>query len=82
MNLYMDFVIRLESIIDKKNIRIDEYMKNHTSFKVGGVADILVIPETIDEVVKVIKLCKEDHVPYYIMGFGSNLLVRDGEVGS
>lgn len=80
MNLYMDFVIRLESVINKKNIKIDEFMKNHTSFKVGGVADILVIPETIDEVVKIIKLCKEDHVPHYIMGFGSNLLVRDGGI--
>lgn len=80
MNLYMDFALRLESVIDKENIKIDEYMKNHTSFKVGGVADILVIPEMVEEVNSIIKLCREDHVPYYIMGFGSNILVRDGGI--
>lgn len=80
MNLYMDFALRLESVIDKKNIKIDEYMKNHTSFKVGGVADILVVPGTVKEINNVIKLCMEDHVPYYIMGFGSNILVRDGGI--
>lgn len=80
MNLFMDFVIRLESVINKKNIKMDEYMKDHTSFKVGGVADIIVTPETVDEVISIIKLCKEDHVPHYIIGFGSNLLVRDGGI--
>lgn len=80
MNLYMDFVIRLESVVNKKNIKVNEYMKNHTSFKVGGFADIFVTPETIEETIKIIKLCREDHVPYYIMGFGSNLLVKDGGI--
>jgi UDP-N-acetylmuramate dehydrogenase len=53
-------------------------MKNHTSFKVGGPADILVYPKNYDEVVNIIKLCNEDRIPFYIIGRGSNLVVRDG----
>ena len=55
-------------------------MKNHTSFKVGGPAHILIIPKTYDEVAKVIMLCKDNNVPYYIIGNGSNLLVKDGGI--
>jgi UDP-N-acetylmuramate dehydrogenase len=78
MNQYKDFSTKLYNILTAENILIDEPMKNHTSFKVGGSADALVTPESYEEVVNVIKLCNENKVPYYILGKGSNLIVRDG----
>lgn len=59
-------------------IRLDEPMKNHTSFKIGGPADIFVAPEEVDELLYILKVCKENDIPYYIIGNGSNLLVGDG----
>lgn len=78
MNQYENFSIKLYNILTAENILIDEPMKNHTSFKVGGPADVLVTPESYEEVVNVIKLCNENKIPYYILGRGSNLIVRDG----
>ncbi len=80
MNKFKDFSTKLIRVVDGKNIEIDELMKNHTSFKVGGPVDILITPESFQQVVDVIKLCKENKVPYFIIGNGSNLLVRDGGI--
>jgi UDP-N-acetylmuramate dehydrogenase len=80
MNYYKDFSSKLLNIVEKEYIKIDEPMKNHTSFKAGGPADILIIPRTYDEVAKIIMLCKENNVPYYTIGNGSNLLVKDGGI--
>jgi len=52
-------------------------MKNHTSFKVGGFADIFIEPDNTEELVEAIKDLRKDNTPYYIMGNGSNLLVSD-----
>lgn len=78
MNQYKDFSIELNNILGSENVALDEPMKNHTSFRVGGPADILVTPKNYDEIVKVIKLCNEKNLSYYIVGRGSNLLVKDG----
>lgn len=80
MNHYLDFAKELSLILSKEDIKLDEPMKKHTSFKVGGTADILVTPKNTDELKKVIATCKEKSVPYFIVGFGSNLLVRDGGI--
>ena len=55
-------------------------MKKHISFRVGGPADILVKPRTEEQIAKVVKLLKEENVPYIVIGNGSNLLVKDGGV--
>ncbi|MCH5138100.1 UDP-N-acetylmuramate dehydrogenase [Clostridiaceae bacterium UIB06] len=80
MNKYKELSTKLTKILDSKDIEIDEPMKNHTSFKVGGPVDILVNPENYQQVVDIINLCKEDNVPYYIIGNGTNLLVKDGGI--
>lgn len=67
----------VKKIMSKNKIRINEPMKNHTSFRIGGPADILVLPETVEEVRKTIILCKEKGVPLFILGNGTNLLIRD-----
>jgi UDP-N-acetylmuramate dehydrogenase len=52
-------------------------MKNHTSFKVGGPADILVKPHGIDSVRETLRILKQNGVPFFVMGNGTNLIVRD-----
>ena len=56
---------------------IIEYFKSGTTFRVGGPASYFVTPETEEEVAKVIEVCTQENVPYYIVGNGSNLLVSD-----
>ncbi|MCT8976414.1 UDP-N-acetylmuramate dehydrogenase [Clostridium sp. CX1] len=80
MNRFKSFSTKLMEILDPKDIEIDSLMKNHTSFKIGGPVDILVNPESFEEVVEVVKLCKKDGVPCYIIGNGTNLLVKDGGI--
>lgn len=67
---------RLKSILSEENIFINEPMKNHTTFKVGGPADFLVTPTTREELVECLKL----DIPKFILGNGSNLIVKDGGI--
>ncbi len=73
LNIYNQLI----QIIDKERVLIDEPMKKHTTFRVGGNADYFVMPRTIREVQQVVALCKNENLPYYILGNGSNLLVGD-----
>jgi len=80
MMQYENIIKQINKVTGKKNIKIDELMEKHTSFKVGGPADILVTPENVSEVQSIIKICKDNKVDYYLIGNGSNLLVRDGGI--
>ena len=68
---------KLLSILKEEQVKKDEPMKSHTTFRVGGPADYFVTPQTAEEVAKVIEACTQEKVPYYIVGNGSNLLVSD-----
>ncbi|MCC5912580.1 MAG: UDP-N-acetylmuramate dehydrogenase [Clostridiaceae bacterium] len=67
----------LLGFMKKENVLMDELMKNHTSFKIGGPADLLLKPQSVEEIQRAIQICKKEDVPYFIIGNGSNLLVRD-----
>ncbi|MCQ2491901.1 MAG: UDP-N-acetylmuramate dehydrogenase [Lachnospiraceae bacterium] len=71
------FLDKLAAIVKPEAILTDEMMKDHTTFRVGGPADVFVIPETVEEVKEIIKTAKEEGIPYYVVGNGSNLLVGD-----
>ena len=75
MNL--SFYNQLIQIVDKEQVLIDEPMKKHTTFRVGGPADYFVMPKSIEEVQKIVAFCKDAKMPYYVLGNGSNLLVSD-----
>ena len=64
-------------IVGIKNLKINEPMSWHTTFKVGGIAKFLVTPNEIDDIINIINLCKSNDINYYILGNGSNVLVRD-----
>lgn len=63
---------------DLGEVLFDEPMKNHTSFKIGGPVDVMIIPQKEEQLVEGVKICKDNHMDFYIMGNGSNLLVKDG----
>ncbi|MCX7923653.1 MAG: UDP-N-acetylmuramate dehydrogenase [Clostridia bacterium] len=67
----------IENIVGQENVKIDEPMRNHTSFKVGGCADILVMPDSMENLARAYKICRDEGIPVFIMGNGSNLIVRD-----
>ena len=67
----------IESGINKENILIDEPMSKHTSFKVGGKADLFVKVYNVEEIKNVLKIASENDVPLFVLGNGTNLLVKD-----
>ena len=67
----------ITDIISTEKVLFHEPMNRHTSFRIGGEADCFVTPTTVEEIATVISWCKEQSIPYYIMGNGSNLLVSD-----
>ena len=62
----------ISEIVGKENIRLDELMSKHTTFKVGGAADIFVTPTTIDSIKQVINLCKNENIEYYVCSSPNN----------
>lgn len=66
--------------VDFGEILFDEPMKNHTSFKIGGPADIMIIPSSEGEIVESIKFCRNNNIKYFVMGNGTNLLVKDSGI--
>ncbi len=72
-----NIVDQLEKGIKKEHIRIDEPMSKHTSFKIGGPADIFIQPASIEELLVALEVSRASNCPYFIIGNGSNLLVRD-----
>ena len=73
----MDRAKELSSLIDKDRLYIDEPMKKHTTFRVGGPADYYALPETYNELKGLVEYCRNTNLPYYVIGNGSNLLVGD-----
>lgn len=55
----------------------DAMLKDYTSFKIGGKADIMVFPDTTDKLSAIVKSAHCDNIPLFILGKGSNLLVND-----
>ena len=80
MNQYLKYIYSFKKIYDDSEIKIDENMSNHIHFKVGGPVDILLIPSKVSQVVETLKICKNENIPYFIIGNGSNLLVKDGGI--
>lgn len=70
------FLTELENIMAGSGIFMEEPMKKHTTFRVGGPADVLVQPDET-ALAAVLGLCRQYHVPYSFIGNGSNLLVGD-----
>ena len=72
---YSDF----ENFLNSKKIeyKLNEPLKKHTSFKIGGNADYFVSVKSTDELILILKELNEKQIPFFIIGKGSNLLVSD-----
>ena len=70
---------KLINILKQNNIGFvtAEPMKAHTTFKIGGTADVFITVNTVEELKLTLNACREDGVPFMILGKGSNLLISD-----
>lgn len=67
----------LRKILQENHIKLKERLENHTTLHIGGEADYLITPTSIEELQGVLCLCRQLSIPYFVMGNGSNLLVSD-----
>lgn len=58
----------------------DEPMKNHTTFKIGGTVDVMILPTNETEIIDSIKFLRDNDIKFMITGNGSNILVRDNGI--
>ena len=73
----MSILEGLCQILGEQNVKVNEPMKKHITFRVGGPADYFLTPENIEQVQEIVMFLKKNNIPYYIVGNGSNLLVGD-----
>jgi len=64
----------------KGKVLFNEHMRNHTTFKIGGPADILMVPKDLADIKFCITYAKERRIPLYVIGNGSKLLVSDNGI--
>ncbi len=77
MNKYEEL---FKNIYSENQIEFNANMSEHIYFKVGGPVDVLLIPKTKEQVIETIKICNENKINYFVIGNGSNLLVKDGGI--
>lgn len=66
--------------IPTHNIKVNESLKKYTMTKLGGKADVFVLPETEEQAAAVVKYASLNNIPLLMLGNGSNMVVRDGGV--
>ena len=71
------FVAVLKSLVGETHVLIEEPMSKHTTFQIGGPADVLVRPCSAEEAAAVIRVCHDEQVPLMVIGNGSDVLVAD-----
>ena len=77
MDWQKNFGNKLAEFLRTEQFIFNAPMKDHTTFKIGGAADVLIFPSSAEELSKIFKLINEFNLPCVILGNGSNVLVRD-----
>lgn len=67
----------LLAVVGEAKVKLDEPMSAHTTFRIGGPADVFVEPDSEERLCQVVALCRNAGVPFVCVGNGSNLLVSD-----
>ncbi len=70
----------LSAIAGSHQILENEPMSRHTTFRVGGPADVLFLPESEEQLLQALSIAREAGVPCFVIGNGSNLVVKDGGI--
>lgn len=73
-----ELALRLTALLGSDSVLIMAPMRDQISFRVGGPADFIVMPETSEQLAALLALLRGENIPHYLMGNGSNLLVKDG----
>ena len=73
----LDTITLLKEKIDAKDILQNEPMSKHTTFKIGGNADLLIKAHDVEQIKFVLSIARDNNIPIFILGNGSNLLVKD-----
>ena len=73
----LNIITLLKEKIDTKDILQNEPMSKHTTFKIGGNADLLIKVHNIEQIKFVLSIARDNNIPIFILGNGSNLLVKD-----
>ncbi len=68
---------KINKVVDASRLILNAPMKEHTSFKIGGPAALLIDIASVDEILQVLEILNTNNAKYYVMGNGSNLLVDD-----
>ena len=75
--MYTDFLKELASFMEAEDIKTNEMMNKHTSFRVGGPAKVFLTVHTEEVLKNILLALKRYELPYFVLGNGSNLLVSD-----
>ena len=75
-----EFKSELEKFLNSDQFIFQAKMSEHTTFKIGGAADVLIFPSSAEEVGKIFKLIEKFKIPCTILGKGSNVLVLDNGI--
>ena len=75
-----NFIKALLKVLPEEQVYTNEPMSRHTTFRIGGNADVFLFPASTEELLEVLRLVKQYSVPLTILGNGSNVLVRDGGI--
>ena len=68
---------KLCGVLGSDAVRLEEPMKAHTSFRIGAPAELFLTPENAAQLAEAIRILRRHEIPVFILGNGSNLLVRD-----
>ena len=68
---------RLLDVVGEDGVSLSEPLSEHTTFEIGGPADVFVAPDSIESAERAIAICREEGVPFFVLGRGSDLLVSD-----
>ncbi|MGN0361431.1 MAG: UDP-N-acetylmuramate dehydrogenase [Bilifractor sp.] len=72
-----EVILEMQDITGPRGVFPQEPMSRHTTFRIGGPADLLVCPSSADEVRRVLSCCRDHGIPFFVIGNGSNVLVND-----
>jgi UDP-N-acetylmuramate dehydrogenase len=73
-------IFEIEEKLSGIKIEMSESLKNFAFAKVGGIADVLVFPKTIDEVKRAVIYANDQDIPWIVLGNVSNVIIRDGGI--
>lgn len=73
----MEIAALLREVLPEGGLLEQEHMSAHTTFRIGGPADLFAVPQRAEQAAKIVQICREQKYPFYVLGNGSNLLVSD-----